>query len=115
MIRAKSGGVYRSEGYGMFTDYAPDFRGDLTIELWRFSGEDDPQEGFGYLEISVHEIVETSSSGTIAIYYRQWFAPDGAPAWGNRRKRVIGSIGSLNALIRRRQMTEVTLMEAEKQ
>lgn len=105
-IRPLAGQVYRSQGYAMFTDYVADSQGDPTAELWRFAGEEDPTEGFGYLEIRVHEIVETAASGTLAVYHRQWFAPDGEPAWGNRRKRVIGAVGSLKALIRRRKMVE---------
>lgn len=99
------GAVYRSEPYSMFIEYAPDARGDPTVELWRFTScEDDGEDGYGRLEIRVHEIVETERSGTLAVYYRQWFAPDGGPAWGNRPKRVIGSLGSLRALLRRRKM-----------
>lgn len=102
-----AGQVYKSEGYSMFVDYVSDYRGDPTVEQWRFSGEDDGSDGFGWLQLRIQEIVPTIRSGTLAVYYRQWFAPDGEPAWGNREKRVIGSIGSLRALIGRRKMTLV--------
>ena len=102
-----AGETYKSEGYSMFVDYVSDYRGDPTVEQWRFSGEDDGSDGFGWLQLRVHEVVKTRHSGTLAVYYRQWFAPDGTPAWGNREKRVIGAIGSLKALIRRRNMTLV--------
>jgi len=100
-----AGDVYYSVGYSMFVDHVSDEHGDPVVELWRFAGEDDYPDGNGWLQIRVHEIVETKQSGRLAVYYRQWFAPDGEPAWGNRQKRVIGSIGSLRALIRRRGMT----------
>ena len=101
-----AGDVYHSEPYSMFIEYAPDERGDPTVELWRFTScEDDGEDGAGYLELRVHEILETKYSGTLAVYYRQWFAPDGEPAWGNRPRRVIGSVASLRNLIRRRKMT----------
>lgn len=100
----EAGQVWRSEGYAMFVDYEADSRGDPTVELWRFAGEDDCQEGYGWLEVRLHEIVDTDRSGTLAVYYRQWFAPDGAPAWGKRPQRKIGAIGSLKSLIRRRKM-----------
>lgn len=103
-IQMIAGSVWRSQGYAMFIDHVSDFQGDPTVELWRFSGEDDPNEGEGHLEVTIHEIVDTQASGTLAVYYRQWLAPDGEPAWGNQRKRVIGSVGSLKALIRRRKM-----------
>jgi len=102
----EAGKVYRSEGYQMYIDYVSDMQGDPVVELWRFRMEDDPYDGDGYLELAVHEIVETEKSGTLAVYYRQWIAPDGKPAWGNRKKRVIGSLSSLKQLIRRRKMAE---------
>lgn len=89
----------------MYTDYVADNAGDPTIELWRFRCEDDPYDGDGYLVLTVQEIVQTEKSGTLAVYHRQWIAPDGEPAWGNRKKRVIGSVASLKTLIRRRKMT----------
>jgi hypothetical protein len=98
------GAVYRSEGYGMFIDHVSDAAGDPTVELWRFCGEDEEEQGCGHLEIRVHEIVSTERSGKLAVYYRQWISPDGEPAWGNRPQRKIASIGSLKALIGRRKM-----------
>ena len=47
----------------------------------------------------------TNASGWLAVYYRQWFSPEGEPAWGTRPRRVVGSLGSLKALVRRRKMT----------
>lgn len=99
-----AGTVYRSEGYAMFTEYGPDHRGDPTIERWSFAGEDDCTEGYGCLEIRVHEIVPTEKSGTLVVYYRQWLDPEGEPAWGNRPQRKVASIGSLKSLMRRRKM-----------
>jgi hypothetical protein len=100
----EAGQVWRSEGYAMFIDHERDARGDPTVETWRFAGEDDGEDGFGWLEVHLHEVVDTARSGVLAVYYRQWFAPDGQPAWGNRPKRTIGAVGSLKALIRRRKM-----------
>lgn len=89
----------------MWLDHVQDCQGDPTVELWRFQADEtDGCDGYGWLELSIHEVVETERSGTLAVYYRQWFAPDGRPAWGSRKKRVIGAIGSLKALIRRRKM-----------
>jgi len=97
---------YRSQEYAMCTiDTGLDSDGAPTGEMWTFAGEDDGVEGYGWLEVRVHEIVETERSGALAVYYRQWFAPDGTPAWGNRPHRKVGSLSSLKALIRRRKMT----------
>lgn len=100
----EAGQVWRSQGYAMVIDHQSDFRGDPTLDMWRFANEDDGTDGFGWLEVRVHEITETERSGTLAVYYRQWFAPDGEPAWGKRPQRKIGSVGSLKSLIRRRKM-----------
>lgn len=97
----------------MFVDHVADERGDPTVELWRFAGEDDGEEGFGWLEVRLHEVVETERSGLLAVYYRQWFDPHGQPAWGNRPKRTIGSVGSLKSLIRRRKMKLLTAIATE--
>lgn len=96
------GETYRSEGIQMFSWCAPDQRGDPTVEVWAFRGEDDPDHGEGHLEIYVHEIVPTQNSGTLAVYYRQWFNPEGERLWS--RKRAVGNLASLKALIRRRKM-----------
>lgn len=100
-----AGQVYHSEGYQMWVDHVADVSGDPVVELWRFRCEDDPYDGDGYLWLRVHEVIKTQNSGTLAVYHRQWIAPDGQPAWGSRKKRVIGSLGSLKALIKRRNMT----------
>ncbi len=108
-----AGLTYRSEGYGMYVEYMPDSRGDPTVEVWAFETEDSGCDGSGWLEITVHEIVVTEKSGTLAVYYRQWFAPTGEPAWGSRPKRAIGSIGSLKALLRRRNMIRAALASGD--
>ena len=97
---------YRSQGYAMCTiETGRDSDGAPISDMWMFANEDDYVEGHGWLEVRVHEIVETERSGALAVYYRQWFAPDGQPAWGKKPKRQVGSLGSLKALIRRRGMT----------
>lgn len=97
---------YRSQGYAMCTiETGRDADGAPISDMWTFANEDDYVEGHGWLEVRVHEIVETERSGALAVYYRQWFAPDGQPAWGKKPKRQVGSLGSLKALIRRREMT----------
>ncbi|ARR53511.1 hypothetical protein HY78_08785 [Rhizorhabdus wittichii DC-6] len=98
----------------MYTQYSNDSRGDPTVEAWLFTQcEEDGCEGYGWLEIDVHEIVETERSGTLAVYYRQWFNPEGERLWS--RKRVIGNLASLRAVIQRRKMRRraAEMMEAE--
>jgi len=98
--------VYRSQGYAMATfDQGRDADGAPLHEVWGFADEDSGSEGDGYLELRIHEIVETQKSGTLAVYYRQWFAPDGEPAFGMQPKRRVGSLASVKALINRRKMT----------
>lgn len=82
-----------------------DSDGAPISDMWTFANEDDYVEGFGWLEVRIHEIVQTERSGALAVYYRQWFAPDGAPAWGKRPQRKVGALGSLKSLIHRRKMT----------
>lgn len=101
-----AGEIYRSEEYAMtLIDTGRDSDGAPIAEMWAFASEDDGVEGYGWLEVRVHEIVPSEHSGTLAVYYRQWFAPNGEPAWGTRPKRTVGSFGSLKSLIRRRKMT----------
>ena len=101
-----AGQLYRSQPYAMTTiDTGRDADGAPLAEIWTFATEDDGVLGYGWLEVRVHEIVPTNASGWLAVYYRQWFSPEGEPAWGTRPKRVVGSLGSLKALIRRRKMT----------
>ncbi len=101
-----AGKTYVSEGVQMYCDYAPDERGDPTIEQWFFANcEDDPNDGYGYLEIFVKEIVQTQVCGMLAVYYRQWFNPEGEKLWG--RKRVVGNLASLKAIISRRKMMAI--------
>lgn len=106
---------YRSQGYAMCTiDTGRDGDGAPTGEMWTFASEDDYAEGYGWLEVRVHEIVETERSGALAVYYRQWFAPDGEPAWGKKPQRKVGALGSLKSLIRRRKMTPFARMEGDR-
>ena len=96
-----AGDVFRGSETQMFTDYLPDQRGDPTIEKWVFANcEDDPNEGYGWLVVTVREIVPTETCGQLAVYYRQWFAPDGEPL--SRGRRTVGGLASLKALISRR-------------
>jgi len=100
--------VYRSQGYAMATfDQGRDADGAPIHEVWGFADEDSGSEGDGYLELRIHEIVETQKSGTLAVYYRQWFAPDGEPAFGMKPKRRVGSLASVKALINRRKMQPI--------
>ena len=101
-------GHYRSQLYAMCTiDTGRDSDGAPISEMWTFASEDDYVEGYGWLEVRVHEIVETEHSGTLAVYYRQWFAPDGEPAWRKSPQRKVGALGSLKSLIRRRKMEPI--------
>ena len=57
-----------------------------TYEEWQFlsisdicAEEDHTLDGYGWLAVKVHEIIESQRSGSIAVVYRQWFAPDGEP------------------------------------
>ena len=96
---------YRSQDYAMCSiDTGRDSDGAPISEMWIFENEDHPAEGNGWLEVRVHEIVETQQSGTLAVYYRQWFAPDGEPAWAKKPQRKVGALSSLKSLIRRRKM-----------
>lgn len=104
MSSPKAGDVLWSDGVQMYTSYSADGRGDPTIERWVFAAsEEDPNEGFGHLKVTVLEIVPSASSGTLAVYRKQWIAPDGEPI--NRGRRLVGSLSSLKALISRRKMT----------
>jgi hypothetical protein len=80
-------------------------------EVWCFANEDTGSHGDGWLELRIHEIVETARSGTLAVYYRQWLAPDGEPAFGKQPKRRVGSLASVKALIARRKMTPASGMQ----
>lgn len=107
-MKVEAGQVYRSQDYAMCTvDQGRDSDGAPMREMWMFAGEDDGVEGYGHLIVSVREIVETKSCGVLAVYYRHWIGPDGDPAWGRTPRRVVGSVGSLKALIRRRGMIAV--------
>jgi hypothetical protein len=99
--------VYRSEPYPMITvDEGRDGDGAPLREVWAFANEDTGSgEGDGFLELRIREVIQTERSGTIVVYYRQWFAPDGNPAFGMRPKRRVGSLASVKALIKRRKMT----------
>lgn len=103
--RIEAGMCLRSQGYSMWLDHTPDANGDPTIETWVFTAEGEAEEGHGWLEVAVHEVIATERSGTLVVYYRQWFAPDGEPI--ARRVRRVGSVGSLKAMIRRRKMTPI--------
>lgn len=98
-----AGAIYTGGDTQMYIDYLLDAHGDPTVEKWFFANcEDDPNDGHGWLEVKVREILETRTCGTIAVYYKQWFAPDGEPL--ARARRQVGSLSSLKALIRRRKL-----------
>lgn len=100
------GKTYRSHGVEMYSQYALDERNDPTVEMWFFrNDEDDPSGGHGWLEVTIKEIVETQHCGTLVVYHRQWFNPEGEKLWGSKRK--IGNLSSMRALFRRRKMTMV--------
>lgn len=102
----EDGQSYRSQGYAMATfDQGRDADGAPLHEVWGFADEDSGSDGDGWLDLRIHEIVETQHSGTLVVYYRQWFAPDGEPAFGMKPRRRVGSLASVKALIRRRKMT----------
>jgi hypothetical protein len=93
-------------------DHGRDADGAPLHEVWGFADEDSGSEGDGWLELRVHEIVQTERSGTLAVYYRQWFAPDGEPAFSKQPKRRVGSLASVKALINRRKMEPASGIEA---
>lgn len=118
MTDVSAGDLFIQSGVGMYVEYELDAARDPTIERWRFStnDEDSGHDGDGRFEIRVHEIVKTEKSGTLAVYHRQWFAPDNTPLGMKRRK--ISGLSALCQLIRRRRMvrpmdlTEENLAEA---
>jgi hypothetical protein len=106
-----AGDVFVSPGVQMFIAHDCDYRGDPTIERWAFAhAEDDPHHGFGHLEVTVLEIVPSVSSGTLAVYRKQWITPEGEPL--NAGRRCVGGLASLKALISRRQMFPAKAIEA---
>jgi len=97
--------AYRSQGYAMvLVNQGRDADGAPLREVWAFADEDSGSEGDGWLDLTIHEIVRTEKSGTLVVYYRHWFAPDGEPAFAKRAKRRVGSLASVKALISRRKM-----------
>jgi hypothetical protein len=67
----EAGQVWRSEGYSMCTDgdVSRDEDGAPRYEAWRFANdEEDYIEGCGWLEVRLHEIVETDRSGSLVVY-----------------------------------------------
>jgi len=96
------GDLWVQKGIGMVIAYHNDDRGDPTMEYWAFAAQDDDDCECGRLEIRVHEILPSAKSGTLAVYYRQWFTPDGEPNGKPRRK--VTALASLTALIRSRHM-----------
>jgi hypothetical protein len=88
-------------------DTGRDADGAPISEVWAFANEDDYSLGDGWLELRIHEVVDTERSGTLVVYYKQWFAPDGQPAWGGKPRRKVGSLGSVKAIIARRKMTAI--------
>jgi hypothetical protein len=100
----RAGDLFVQDGVGMYIEYDLDSARDPTIERWVFS-TNDPDSGYdgdGRFEIRVCEVVETEKSGVLAVYYRQWFAPDDTPL-GMRRRKISG-LSALRSLIRRRKM-----------
>jgi len=96
------GKTYSSIGFAMKLYCEPDDHGDPVIEKWSLAFKEEDDDGDGWLEIYVHEIVETERSGTLAVYYRQWFNPEGEKLWS--RKRKVGNLASLQRIISSRQM-----------
>jgi hypothetical protein len=96
------GDLWVQTGIGMKTAYHNDERGDPTLEYWAFADMDDDDCECGRFEIRIHEILASAKSGTLAVYYRQWFTPDGEANGKPRRK--VTALSSLTALIRSRRM-----------
>jgi hypothetical protein len=105
------GDLWVQDGIGMNIAYHNDDRGDPTIEYWAFADPNDDDCECGRLEIRVHEILPSAKSGTLAVYYRQWFTPDGEPNGKPRRK--VTALASLTALIRSRRMKRTPTPESE--
>lgn len=100
-----AGTTFRSAPVGMMIVHSPDERRDPTVETWVFANEmEDDEDGCGWLEVSVTEVIDTKTAGKLAVYYRRWFNPEGEPM--ARPYRRVASISSLKALIGRRKMTE---------
>lgn len=75
-------------------------------EYWRI-GERETQygttnDGLGRFELHVLEVVETQTCGTVAIYERRWFDPEGELLSKPRKK--FSKVGNLKGFIRRRKM-----------
>lgn len=60
-------------------------------------------DGLGRFELHVLEIVNTNTSGPVAIYERRWFDPEGALLSKPRKK--YSKVANLKGFIRRRKMT----------
>jgi len=101
------GDLWVQTGIGMRIDYHRDERGDPVMEYWAFAPADDEDCECGRFEIRIHEILPSAKSGTLAVYYRQWFTPDGEPNGKPRRK--VTALSSLTALVRSRRMERAHL------
>ena len=62
-------------------------------------------DGMGRFEIHLHEVVQSETSGPLAIYERRWFDPEGVQISKPRRK--YSRLSSLKAIISKRKMVPV--------
>lgn len=67
-------------------------------------------DGEGRFELHVLEVIETMTSGKVAIYERRWFDPDGDLI--SRPRKRYAKIGNLKAVISRRKMQPAQAIEA---
>ena len=92
-INPNAGDRYQSTGYTMFLDYELDEHRDPTVERWRFrNAEEDGDDGEGWMIVTVREVVKTDTCGTLVVFHKQWFAPDGEPL-SKRRRCIFGLPG----------------------
>jgi len=97
------GQIFKSSPVPMNITHSPDSRGDPTVENWVFASDlGDDEDGCGWLELRIHEVIDTRKSGTLITYYRTWFNPENEPM--ARPYRRVASVASVRALIAKRHM-----------
>ena len=66
-------------------------------------GAVDP-ECFGHMILTVHEIIKTEKSGTLAVYYRTFYNPEGEQ--NAQPKRKVTDIKALKSFLRQYKLEE---------
>ena len=95
-----AGEQYQTQGYQMFVDYELDEHRNPTVERWRFRNcEDEPFDGEGWMTSTVREVIQTKTCGTLVVFHKQWFAPDGEPL--SKGRRCIFGLSGFRAMLSR--------------